>query len=60
MRTKPSITYKLIGLNIQFQCVPFVCVAHYVEKNIAASVVSILSDPCDQTSSYRSLGYSGY
>jgi len=46
-------------LSINLQCVPFVCVAHYGDQNIAPYIVSILPDPCHQTSSYQSLEYGG-
>ena len=44
-------------LNIKMQYVPFVCFSHYVDQNISPSVVSMLRDPCHQTSSYLSLEY---
>jgi len=39
-------------LNIKTQCVHLVCVAHHVDQRTDPSVVSMLSDPCCQTSSY--------
>ena len=39
-------------LNIKLQCVPFVCFMYYGAKSIAPFVLSKLSDPCHQNSSY--------
>jgi len=39
-------------LNMKMQYLPFVTIAPHVDQNIAPSVVSNLSDPCHQTSSY--------